>query len=168
MQIASAPDRPIDPRLHPLRRLIRSIRIARLRLLLGRKLDLGSNVVFGADAVLLPPSYARFGNNVYVGRQFHLETNLVVGDDVLISSRVAIVGNDHRYGEGLETIVSAGRLPPATVRIEGENLIGFGAIIVGAVTIGRGTVVGAGSVVVNDLPPGKICVGVPAAPIKDR
>ncbi len=36
------------------------------------------------------------------------------------------------------------------------------------VTIGDGVVVGAGSVVTRDLPPGMVCLGTPAKPVKVR
>ena len=44
--------------------------------------------------------------------------------------------------------------------------IGTGASVVPGVTIGRRSIVGAGAVVVDDLPPGVTAVGVPARPIK--
>src|ERR671920_2580867 len=100
--------------------------------------------------------------NVSIGRDFHVETNVVIGDDVLISSRVGIVGRDHRMDDPTKTIYWAGRLPPARVVLEGDNLVGFGAVIVAPATIGRGCVIGAGAVVVGDLPPNTVCVGAPA------
>ena len=42
------------------------------------------------------------------------------------------------------------------------------AIVLPGVTIGDGTIVGAGSVVTKDLPPEMVCVGVPARPLKPR
>ncbi len=49
-----------------------------------------------------------------------------------------------------------------------DNLIGHKATIIGNVRIGKGCIVGAGSVVTKDLPPNTICCGVPARPIRDR
>jgi acetyltransferase-like isoleucine patch superfamily enzyme len=162
------PDRPIPRILQPLRSTVRSWRCAKYRLLLGRRLTLGSGVQFGADAVLLPPEHLRIGNNVAIGRSFHLEANLFVGPDVLISSRVAIIGNDHLFDTKEETVFWAGRNSPSTVYLEGDNLIGFGTTIIGSVRVGRGTIVGARSVVTTDLPPNTVCVGVPARPIRER
>ena len=95
-------------------------------------------------------------------------TNAVIGDDVMISASVAFIGNDHAFDNPHETIQSQGHLPQATVRLRGNNLIGYGTIILGNVTIGRGTIVGAGSLVTKDLPPGVVCVGRPARPVKSR
>lgn len=151
-----------------MRRFLREFRLIRLSVLLGSRLRVGRNVSFGAGAVLLPPSFAHFGDNVSIGRDFHLETNLHVGSDVLISSRVAIVGNDHTFDVRGTTIYWSGRRSAATVTIEGDNLLGFGVIIVGNVRIGRGCIVGAGAVVTADLPPDMVCAGIPARPIKPR
>ena len=85
-----------------------------------------------------------------------------------ISSHVAIVGNDHRFDGASASVFAAGRLPPTTVVLEGDNLVGFGAIIVGGVRIGRGAIVGAGAVVTRDVESDAIVCGVPARPIRRR
>lgn len=54
------------------------------------------------------------------------------------------------------------------VIIEGDNWIGANAIILKGVTVGRGAVVAAGSVVIHDVPPYSIVGGVPAKVISER
>lgn len=71
-----------------------------------------------------------------------------VGDDVLIYMGVVLGGT------ALENIK---RHPT----IEGDVIIGSGAIVLGPIRIGRGAKVGAGSVVVRSVPPGATVVGVP-------
>lgn len=46
--------------------------------------------------------------------------------------------------------------------------IGAGAVVIGAVTIGRGAVIGANSVVTRDVPPYSVVAGVPAKLIRMR
>jgi acetyltransferase-like isoleucine patch superfamily enzyme len=94
--------------------------------------------------------------------------NVIIGDDVMISSSVAFIGNDHAFDDPDATIHSQGLLPIPTIRIGGDNLIGYGAIIIGPVTIEKGVIVGAGSIVTRDLPAGTICVGNPAKPRRSR
>ncbi len=53
------------------------------------------------------------------------------------------------------------------VIIEDDCWIGAGAIILNGITIGKGSVVGAGSVVTKDVPPYTIVAGNPARKIKD-
>lgn len=168
MAVDSEPDRPIPAVLRGARRLLRSLRIVKTRLLLRGKFRVGSNVAIGRRAVLLPPDRLWIGDNVRIGSDFHLATNLEIDGDVLISSRVSIIGNDHEFDDPGKTIYWAGRLPATTVRLQGDNLIGFGTTVVGGVTIGRGCVVGAGSVVTRDLPEDTVCAGVPAKPIRPR
>lgn len=162
------PDRPISRWLVPLRSLLRMLRLMKQKTFLRGKFFFGKNVNFGSHVNLRPPRSVRVGNNVYIGSWFVSETNLEIGSDVLISSRVACVGNDHSFDDPKRTVFNAGRLRPCTVILEGNNLIGFGTIIVGNVRIGKGCIVGAGSVVTRDLPPDTVCVGVPARPIRDR
>lgn len=166
--MSQAPDRPIPSQLVRLRSLVRLARFWALRSRTQAQITVGENVWFGAGAVLAAPDYVSIGNNVAFGRAFHLETNLVVGDDVLVSSRVACVGNDHRCDEPDTTLFWQGRTPADTIILEGDNLIGFGTVLVGTITVGRGTVVGAGSVVTRDLPSGYVCAGCPARPLRRR
>jgi len=54
------------------------------------------------------------------------------------------------------------------VSIEGENWIGANVLLLGCVTIGKGDLIGTGSVVNKDLPPFTICLGNPCKPISKR
>jgi acetyltransferase-like isoleucine patch superfamily enzyme len=46
--------------------------------------------------------------------------------------------------------------------------LGFGVVVLDGVRIGKGAVVGAGSVVTRDIPDNAIAVGVPARVVKMR
>ncbi|MEO6120297.1 MAG: acyltransferase [Terriglobales bacterium] len=162
------PDRPIASWQKPVRQLVRGLRTLRYRLQLGSKLRCGKNVVLAKGLELYPPEYIHFGNNIYIGPDFAVQTNLVIGDNTLVSGRVSCLGNDHNFDDPQATIIEAGRLPACTIIMEGDNLIGYGSIVVGSVTIGKGCIVGAGSVVTRDLPPYTVCAGVPAKPIRKR
>lgn len=165
---ATGPDRPLPTLLIYVRKALRWSRYCRHRLALRGKLRTGRGVSFGAGAVLLPPEFIHLGNNVSIGRGFHLESNLTVGDDVLISSQVAMVGNDHKFDDRDTTIFWNGRSRSSTVILEGDNLVGFGSLIVGTVRIGKGCIIGARAVVTTDLPGDSVCVGIPAKVIRSR
>lgn len=49
--------------------------------------------------------------------------------------------------------------------IEDNVVIGMNAVLFPNVRIGRDSIIGAGSVVISDVPPGTICMGIPARPI---
>jgi len=159
---ASSPERPIPAVAVPARAFVRWLRYLKLRLLLGSKLKIGKNVYFGRRVQLRCPEHFTVQDNVIIGSEFITETNAEIGNDVLISTRVAFVGNDHAFSDPERTIFTDGRLPPCTVILEGDNLLGFGTIVVGNVRIGRGCIVGAGSVVVGEVPAGSLASGVPA------
>ena len=52
------------------------------------------------------------------------------------------------------------------IRLEENVWIGANAVICGGVTIGKGSVIGAGSVVTRDIPPGVVAVGSPCRPVR--
>lgn len=162
------PDKPINATLHFVRQGIRWVRLLILRIKLGSKFHVGNNVFFGRNCYLAPPNYLDVGGNVGIGSSFYLESNLKIGNDVLISSHVSIVGNDHRFDDPDCSVFWAGRLPPSSVIMEGDNLIGHRVTIVGNIRIGHGCIVGAGSVVTKDMPPNTVCGGVPARPLRSR
>jgi acetyltransferase-like isoleucine patch superfamily enzyme len=108
------------------------------------------------------------GNRVSVGPNFWCMSNVSVGDDVMISSAVSFVGDDHKFDDPKLAITAQEKNPFAHVVLEGDNLIGHGTIVVGTVRIGQGAIVGTGSLVTTDLPPNTVCVGRPARPIRSR
>jgi acetyltransferase-like isoleucine patch superfamily enzyme len=114
------------------------------------------------------PHYFELGNHVSIGKNFTCEVDTRVGSHVLISSNVSIIGNDHPFNDRSITVYDAPRLDDSSVEIGSDVLIGFGTIIVGTVSVGDGCIIGAGSVVVRDLPPYMICAGVPAKPLRPR
>lgn len=168
VNIVTRPDRPLSKTQAAIRAWVRFYRLCVVRLKLGKKFSVGSDSFIGASGTLQCPEYFRIGNRVGIGPQFFLQTNLVIGDDTLISANVSCVGNDHAFDDPAHTVFTNGRLAPSTVIIEGDSLIGYGVTLVGNVRIGKGCIVGARAVVTRDLPPYTVCAGVPARPIRPR
>ncbi len=103
--------------------------------------------VFGVD---IHPA-ARVGQGV----MFDHATGIVVGETAVIEDNVSILQNVTLGGTGHE---SGDRHP----KIRQNVLIGAGAKILGNIEIGEGSKVGAGSVVLSDVPEHVTVVGVPA------
>lgn len=116
------------------------------------------------------------GNNVSIGENadfISTRSQIKIGDHVVFAPRVSMRGGDHRVdliGRYIDTVTDDEKLPEndLDIIIEGDNWIGMDVIILKGVTIGRGTVIGAGSVVTRNLPSYSICAGVPCRVIKAR
>ncbi len=162
------PDRPLGTLARTLRFLIRRTRLLRLQIMSGNRITVGSNVSFGKRCSILSPDFAAFGDNVRLGQDVLVEANLEVGNSVLISSKVSFVGNDHKFDDPKSDVYFQGRNAPSTIRLEGDNLIGNGVIIVGDVVVARGSIVGSGAVLTKSTEENGIYAGVPARWIKSR
>lgn len=149
-------------------------------LLAGKRAYLvyGSDVHVGKGARLWAPDALRIGSHVYIGKQVHIEANCDIGDFCLLANRVAIIGrNDHdltalgfpmRYAPWIGSKRFPSRHREAKAILEADVWLGFGAIVLTGVTVGRGSVIAAGSVVTKDIPPYSIAAGVPAKVIAKR
>jgi len=118
------------------------------------------------------------GKNVYIGKEVFIECNCKIGDYSLIANRVAFLGRrDHDFHEigvpmrfarwiGDRDCSDPERQVEAVVEL--DCWIGYGSIILTGVTVGRGSVVAAGSVVTRDVKPYAIVAGVPACEVGER
>lgn len=115
-----------------------------------------------------------FGRNVQINDFVHIgaRNRILIGDDVLIASRVFISDHDHgiyssEQGCSSPDIPPSQRVEPtAPVKIGNRVWIGEGAAVLSGVSIGDGAVVGAGAVVTKDIPADCIAVGIPARVIR--
>lgn len=108
-----------------------------------------------------------------IGKNLHATRNLVIqcagdisiGDNVLIASNVFIVDFNHGINPMTDSYLD-NPLDVSRVKIENGVWIGNSVIILPGVTIGRKSIIGAGSVVTKSIPEYSIAVGNPAKVIK--
>lgn len=102
--------------------------------------------------------------NAVINAHCHIDVRggVEIGENVSISERVSIVTGDHNPADPL----FRARFRP--VKIEDHVFIGYGAIILGNVVLGKGSVIAAGSLVQKDVEPFSIVGGVPAKKIGTR
>ncbi len=115
------------------------------------------NVVVGAD----------FGPGMVIGKGLRLmHPNGVtmgwgarIGDNVTLAGGVTLAARYYDEVEGTEQ---------AFPIVEDNVMLGAHAVLVGGVRIGRNSVVGANSVVLSDVPPNTVVLGVPARKVGTR
>lgn len=121
----------------------------------------------GEGVAIRPPLSMDYGYQTTIGPRTFINFGAVILD----VGRVTI-GADVQIGPNVQLLTPTHPLDPVTRRkaleaqepitIEENVWLGGGVIVCPGVTIGRDTVVGAGAVVIRDLPPGVLAVGNPA------
>ena len=109
----------------------------------------------------------RIGDNVCLNNNVHIGAinRIFIGDNVLIGSNVLITDHTHgscKMNDLLTPPVKRKLYSKGPVIVEDDVLIGENVCILSGCTIGKGAVLGAGSVVTCDIPPYSVAVGVPA------
>ena len=125
--------------------------------------------------------YSRIGTFVEIQKGVHIGSNCKIQSHSFICEGVRIK-NRVFIGHGVTFIND--KLPKTTnldgtikrngdwtcteTTIEDEASIGSGSTILCGINIGRGAVIGAGSVVTKNVPDGQVWVGNPAKPLKEQ
>lgn len=149
-------------------------------LFVGQFSHLSCSLIFEKDDARI-----HIGSRTHVGGGTIIDaaTSIQIGDDVLVGFNVLIADHDSHslkfeerkndvrdWIRGMKDWTHVKRSP---VRIEDKAWVGAHSIILKGVAVGEGAVVGAGSVVTNDVPPYTIVAGNPAkkigeVPVEDR
>jgi acetyltransferase-like isoleucine patch superfamily enzyme len=90
-----------------------------------------------------------------------------IGRNVLVGQRVSFHSENHRFDRTDVPIKEQGVTRRGIV-VEDDCWLGAGSILLDGVTVGRGSVVAAGSVVTRDVPPYSVVAGVPAKVMRQR
>jgi len=102
------------------------------------------------------------GNRVWIGPQSYFDArSLVLEDEVGWGPGAKVLGSEHT-GLPADVPIIATDLAVRPVRVRRGADIGVNAILLPGVTVGEGSIVGAGAVVRADVPPFAIVAGVPA------
>lgn len=88
-----------------------------------------------------------------------------IGNDIMFAQNIVVSGLNHGY-EDTSMPISDQPVSTRLITIEDECWIAANSVITAGVTIGKHSVVGAGSVVVRDVAPYTIVAGNPAKPLK--
>lgn len=146
---------------------------------LSRKIrKVGRDAHIGSGSSFWAPESIYIGDSVYIGKNVLIACNADIGDYVLIANRVAFVGRrDHdfskvgvpvRFSPWICSAKSTKLLPTEKIVIETDVWIGFGAILLSGIRIGRGAIIAAGAVVTRDIGAYEIVAGNPAKKVGKR
>lgn len=125
----------------------------------------------GAGLWIEPPFYCDYGSNIFLGDKVFFNFNCVVLDVAPVT-----IGAGTLFGPAVQIYTATHPLSAAdrrtgleagkAVEIGADVWVGGGAIICPGVSIGSAAVIGAGSVVVKDIPAGVLAAGNPCQVIR--
>lgn len=92
---------------------------------------------------------------------------ITIGNNVAVGANTTIVDTDFHPLNPIERLSNPAIAKTAPVTIEDRAFVGMNCLILKGVTIGQDSIVGAGSVVSQDVPPHVIVAGNPARVIRD-
>lgn len=133
---------------------------------IGKGTKIRPTVILREPENIIIGEYCGFNHNTILngGKK---DAKLIIGNYVRVGPNVCMYASNHNTENTGIPIVNQGYKEKDIV-IEDDVWIGANSVILSGVHIGKGAVIGAGSVVTKNLPPYTICGGVPAKAIKQR
>jgi acetyltransferase-like isoleucine patch superfamily enzyme len=139
------------------------------------RISIGDSVFVGADCWLqaLPDAENRAvaisigsGTSIVGACVISAVRGVVLEDKVLLARNVYISDHMHKYSQSTTPILEQGLDKIRPVLIKRGAWLGQNVVVCPGVTIGRGAVVGANSVVTQDIPDFSVAAGAPARVVK--
>lgn len=136
---------------------------------------------FPDSAEFRPGAYAIACSKIYLGNNVIIRPNtmifadpregdagsVIIENNVMLGSGVHIYVGNHRFDLANENIIDQGHSPAQTVVLKEGCWLGANVVVLPGVTIGKNSVVGAGSIVTKSVPDRVVVAGNPAKVIKN-
>lgn len=126
----------------------------------------GKNVNIDKNSII--NTRITIGDNSGIGKNSRLQGEIHIGNNVMMGADCLVYTKNHAFSDTEIPMMYQGYLQTKPVYIEDDVWIGGRVIILPGRRIGKGSIIGAGSVVVKDVPPYAIVGGNPAIILKYR
>lgn len=141
-------------------RMLRGWFTKRAILKCGKKVNIDQGARYGLDIIL--------GDYSSIGKDSFVQSGTYIGKHVMIAPDCGIYTMNHGFQRVDIPMREQGLSKPKRVVIEDDVWIGTKTVILPGVHIGKGAIIGAGSVVTKSIPPYAIAAGNPARVKKSR
>ena len=130
------------------------------------RLDIGEHTLLepGCWLTLSPEARLTIGSGTFLnlGTMIAAHREVTIGDHVMFANGCFVGDADHRFRDPDLPVTWQGFESKGPVRIGSNVWFGVNCVVTSGVTIGDRCVIGANSVVTDDIAPGTIAVGAPA------
>ena len=130
-------------------------------------IHLGDNVTISRGVMIRPSGYygtdlgygLEMGNNSSIGPYGYVGCSgkITIGNNVMFGPKCSLFAENHVFDDTNRTIKSQG-VSNKGITVEDDCWIGSNVVILDGVTIGKGSVIGAGTMVTKDVPAGSILI----------
>lgn len=120
---------------------------------IGRGVMIRPSSYYGVDlgAGLVMGEHSSIGPHGYIG----CSGKIVIGKNVMFGPKCSLFAENHSFGDTSTSIKSQG-VHQKGITVEDDCWIGSNCIILDGVTVGKGSVIGAGTLITKDVPPGSV------------
>lgn len=132
----------------------------------GFLLKRGKNINIQPKATI--SNMVSIGDYSGIGKRCLIQRGTTIGNNVMMGPDVLIYTQNHKFSDVDKNMDEQGFDDIKEVCIGNNVWIGARVIILPGVTIGEGSVIGAGTVVSKDVPPFSVFVGNPGRVVKNR
>lgn len=143
----------------------------------SEKIIIGDYVTLGRGGMIRPSSYygRDLGKGIEIGKNSSIgpygyvgcSGKIKIGNNVMFGPKCSLFAENHNFRDNLQSIKSQG-VNQKGIIIEDDCWIGSNVIILDGVTVGKGSVIGAGTVITNNIPRGSIVIDKKDKNIRNR
>jgi maltose O-acetyltransferase len=128
----------------------------------GRNFNVEHGADFGVGSMISIGDHSGLGVNCWI------RGDVSIGDNVMMGPYVIIIATDHIHDRTDVPMCKQGMRESVPIVIEEDVWIGARVTILKGVTVHKGSILAAGSVVCRDVPAYSVVAGIPAEVIRNR